>query len=269
MTDTDDDPYTVADLPSIERYLRVRCRAYRWQADWADCIQEGVIYAWKDITNPDRDFERAHIRNRAAQRVRAVATSGHHPFTGTPERKRTGTFYGDPSPLTAKVGAFIDEYAALHDGYMPSGRAIADATGCHISQVKRHVDQVRGRRAQYSSTLLKDGKVDRRAYRYLPLDGWGSGPFESDTTPEITAASGVPSFEGGTVEDLSYQQMLTDVFGDDERTVKILTLYVQDGHTQREIGDVVGESQMQISRIVKKALAKVRAYYESGGTQWV
>ncbi|MGW0939090.1 sigma factor-like helix-turn-helix DNA-binding protein [Streptomyces sp. NPDC002666] len=269
MTDEEEDPYTLADLPSIERYLRVRSRAYRWQADWADCVQEGVIYAWRDIES-GRGFSRAHIRNRAAQRIRAVATSGHHPFTGTPERHRTGTFYGELSPVAQKVGAFIDEYAALHDGYMPPGRAIADAVGCPISEVKRYVTQVRGRRGTYSSALLKpDGKVDRKAYRMLPLDGWGSGPFESDTTPEITAASGEPSFEAGAVDDMAYRQMLADVFGDDERTATILGMYVHDGYSQREIGERFGVTQMQISRIVKKALAKARAYYESDGTAWV
>ncbi|WP_406527354.1 sigma factor-like helix-turn-helix DNA-binding protein [Streptomyces sp. I8-5] len=263
----DEAPYTLADLPSIEKYLRIRCRAYQWQADWEDCIQEGVIYAWKDITG-DRAFTRAHLRNRAAQRIRAVATSNHHPFTGTPERTRTGTYYGELSPMATKVGSFIDEYAALHDGYMPSGRAIADATGCPMGEVKRYIAQVRGRRGSYTSVLLKDGKVDRKAYRMLPLDGWGPSPFEADTTPEITAASGQPSFETGTVDDIAYRQMINDVFGDDERTVQILALYVHDGYSQREIGERFNLSQPRVGRIIRGALNKVRAYYESDGTQW-
>lgn len=208
----DDTPYTLADLPTIETYLRIRSRHYKWQPDWEDFLQEGVIQAWKDITG-DQVFTRAHARNRAAQRIKAVATSGHHPFTGHVK----------------------------------------------VDLSRQPADPRRG----YSSAILDaEGRINKKAYGLLPLS-YSNSAYGYDSSPEIDRATSVPSFEEHTVSTTAYDQMLDTVFGDDERLVKIMTMYIQDGFSQREIGDVVGVTQMQISRLVKKGLNMARTYYET------
>ena len=78
---------------------------------------------------------------------------------------------------------------------------------------------------------------------------------DSDEPSSILGGRVDPGF--GDAEDAADFERLLSVLPERERTV--LKLRFQDELTQREIGDIVGLSQMQISRLISKAIATLQS----------
>lgn len=89
-----------------------------------------------------------------------------------------------------------------------------------------------------------------REMRSAPLPGTDASGDDSQGEP----ADDDPGFER-TVE---RETLRTIMAGMDPRDRDVLTRYFLLGQTQRQIGDGVGVSQMQVSRILGRALARLR-----------
>jgi RNA polymerase sigma-B factor len=96
------------------------------------------------------------------------------------------------------------------------------------------------------------------AYRAVSLDR----PREDDEegAAGMSAVFGVEDPGFGVAEDAATVERLMRVLGDRER--EVLRLRFAEDLTQAEIGELVGVSQMHVSRIIRQAIARLRAAAE-------
>ncbi len=96
------------------------------------------------------------------------------------------------------------------------------------------------------------------AYRAVSLDR----PREDDEegAAGMGAAFGVEDPGFRVAEDAATVERLMRVLGDRER--EVLRLRFAEDLTQAEIGELVGVSQMHVSRIIRQAIARLRAAAE-------
>jgi RNA polymerase sigma-B factor len=103
--------------------------------------------------------------------------------------------------------------------------------------------------------LVEEAQVAGRGYRHLSLDHESNSNSDSET---VTLADSIgdsdPDFD--RAEARMMLRPLVDRLGDRERC--ILELRFVQGLTQREVGEHIGISQMQVSRILSEILATLR-----------
>jgi RNA polymerase sigma-B factor len=108
-------------------------------------------------------------------------------------------------------------------------------------------------RLELSEEEVTDALQADQARRTLSLDAPGT-PGDQESTPIVETIGGI---EAGyeAVE----AQATVDEVELSEREVRVLKLRFQDDLTQHEIGELIGVSQMQVSRIMRGALSKLLA----------
>jgi RNA polymerase sigma-B factor len=108
-------------------------------------------------------------------------------------------------------------------------------------------------RAEATTEEVLDGWQALRAQRGVPLDA--PAVDDDDPTPHGKA---IPATEHGfrRVEDaVVIERLMTEL---DQRDREVLRLRYWDGLTQAAIGERVGLSQMQVSRLIRRAIAQLQ-----------
>jgi RNA polymerase sigma-B factor len=128
------------------------------------------------------------------------------------------------SELTQRLGRF------------PTASELAEEVGC-------------------CDSLVEEAQTASGAYRHLSLDHESNGHSDSET---ITLAESIgdsdPDFD--RAEARMMLRPLVDRLGDRDR--RVLELRFVEGLTQREVGEHIGVSQMQVSRILSEIIARLR-----------
>ncbi|WP_344237488.1 SigB/SigF/SigG family RNA polymerase sigma factor [Kribbella hippodromi] len=102
-------------------------------------------------------------------------------------------------------------------------------------------------------TEIEQALAARGCFNVLSLDR----PAEVDA--ELTLADVVADEEDATIDQLETVEMLEPVLADlGERDRRILQLRFVEGWTQSEIGNDIGVSQMQVSRVLRRILDDLR-----------
>ncbi|MEV0793850.1 SigB/SigF/SigG family RNA polymerase sigma factor [Kribbella sp. NPDC050459] len=102
-------------------------------------------------------------------------------------------------------------------------------------------------------TEVEQALAARGCFNVLSLDR----PAEADA--ELTLADVVADDEDASIDQLETVEMLQPVLADlGERDRRILQLRFVEGWTQSEIGEDIGVSQMQVSRVLRRILDDLR-----------
>ena len=102
-------------------------------------------------------------------------------------------------------------------------------------------------------TEVEQALAAKGCFNVLSLDR----PAEVDA--ELTLADVVADVDDGSIDQLETVEMLQPVLADlGERERRILQLRFVEGWTQSEIGNDIGVSQMQVSRVLRKILDDLR-----------
>ncbi|WP_405071744.1 SigB/SigF/SigG family RNA polymerase sigma factor [Kribbella sp. NBC_01510] len=102
-------------------------------------------------------------------------------------------------------------------------------------------------------TEVEQALAAKGCFNVLSLDR----PAEVDA--ELTLADVVADVDDGSIDQLETVEMLQPVLADlSERERRILQLRFVEGWTQSEIGNDIGVSQMQVSRVLRKILDDLR-----------
>jgi RNA polymerase sigma-B factor len=102
-------------------------------------------------------------------------------------------------------------------------------------------------------TEVEQALAARGCFNVLSLDR----PAEADA--ELTLADVVADDEDASIDQLETVEMLEPVLADlGDRDRRILQLRFVEGWTQSEIGDDIGVSQMQVSRVLRRILIDLR-----------
>lgn len=99
--------------------------------------------------------------------------------------------------------------------------------------------------------------IDAAAVDDVERTVWSRATTSVDADEELGRSLGVAD---RSIEQLAEHQTLRDALrslGPDEQYV--IVRYFQDGHTQREIGSELGRSQMHVSRMLTRAVDRLRA----------
>jgi RNA polymerase sigma-B factor len=95
------------------------------------------------------------------------------------------------------------------------------------------------------------------AYRAVSLDRPRN---DDDEEGELVDAFGTEDHGFAVAEDAATVERLMRVLSERER--EVLRLRFEDDLTQSEIGDIVGVSQMHVSRLIRQSIARLRAEVE-------
>jgi RNA polymerase sigma-B factor len=95
------------------------------------------------------------------------------------------------------------------------------------------------------------------AYRAVSLDRPRN---EEDEEGELVDAFGSEDHGFAVAEDAATVERLMRVLSDRER--EVLRLRFEEDLTQSEIGEIVGVSQMHVSRLIRQSIARLRAEVE-------
>jgi RNA polymerase sigma-B factor len=95
------------------------------------------------------------------------------------------------------------------------------------------------------------------AYRATSFDAPRAGGGQEDSGDSLKDAVGHEDFGFGLAEDRATLDRLMQAIGPRER--EVLRLRFVEDMTQAEIGERIGVSQMQISRLIRQSLARLRA----------
>ena len=98
------------------------------------------------------------------------------------------------------------------------------------------------------------------AYRAVSLDRPRN---EEDEEGELADAFGTENHGFAVAEDSATVQRLMRVLSDRER--EVLRLRFEEDLTQAEIGERIGVSQMQVSRIIRQSLSRLRTVARADG----
>ena len=102
-------------------------------------------------------------------------------------------------------------------------------------------------------TEVEQALAARGCFNVLSLDR----PAEADA--ELTLADVVADDDDASIDQLEAVEMLEPVLaGLGDRDRRILQLRFVEGWTQSEIGDDIGVSQMQVSRVLRRILIDLR-----------
>jgi RNA polymerase sigma-B factor len=111
-------------------------------------------------------------------------------------------------------------------------------------------------RAGVTSEQILEAREASSAYRAVSLDR----PRDDDDEEGLAAGYGAEDPGFGLAEDAATVERLMRVLSDRER--EVLRLRFAEDMTQSEIGAIVGVSQMHVSRIIRQAVARLRAAAE-------
>jgi RNA polymerase sigma-B factor len=111
-------------------------------------------------------------------------------------------------------------------------------------------------RLDTSVELILEAREAAAAYRAVSLDR----PRDDDEADPLGDAVGVEDPGYAVAEDAATVERLMQVLSDRER--EVLRLRFAEDLTQAEIGSLVGVSQMHVSRLIRQALARLRAAAE-------
>ena len=133
--------------------------------------------------------------------------------------------------LSTRVSQITDELTTeLHRS--PSVAEIAERAGASVEEVLE---------AMESSS----------AYSSVPLEGGG----EDDDTPSVIDQYATEDSELNATDDRMLLEGIIDDFSSREK--EIIRLRFEDGYTQAEIAEKLGISQVQVSRLLRRTLARM------------
>ena len=101
---------------------------------------------------------------------------------------------------------------------------------------------------------MVEGLVAGSSYNTLSIDGGGSS--DEDDVRSIADTLGEVDARMDRIEDREALRPLLDALPERERTVLVLRFF--ESMTQTQIAERVGISQMHVSRLLAKSLAKLR-----------
>lgn len=128
-----------------------------------------------------------------------------------------------------------------------AARALSDELGC--SPTPSQIAQ----RLELSEEEVTDALQADQARRTLSLDAPGA-PGDQEAAPMVETVGGIDGgFEAVEAQAAAGEVELS------EREIRVLKLRFDDDLTQHQIGDLIGVSQMQVSRIMRGALRKLLA----------
>jgi RNA polymerase sigma-B factor len=150
----------------------------------------------------------------------------------------------DLQELTLRVDRVVSELAREH-GNQPSVQRVAEAVGAPAEDVLEAM--------QASS-----------AYRATSLDAPRAG---GDDEPGETIGDALGTADDGfdRAEERALLQSLVQSLTARER--EVLRLRFEEDMTQAEIGELIGVSQMQVSRILRQALGRLRCLARANGNE--
>jgi RNA polymerase sigma-B factor len=209
------------------------CRRYEGRAEWDDLMQVATLGLVKAIERFDPD----HGYAISSFAVPTILGELRRYFRDRTWAVRPPRSLQERSLLVSRA---IAKLTALH-GRSPVPAVVAEHLGMSEEDVVEAI-------------------VAGRAYSTDSLDA----PAGSDDDESATLGSriGQADQELAKAEQRTLLAGLMDVLSD--REVEILRLRFEEDLTQAEIGKQVGVSQMQVSRLIRAALDKMRAAAEAG-----
>jgi RNA polymerase sigma-B factor len=208
------------------------CRRYEGRAEWDDLMQVATLGLVKAIER----FDPAHGYAISSFAVPTILGELRRYFRDRTWAVRPPRSLQERSLLVSRA---ISKLTALH-GRSPVPAVIAEHLGIPEEEVVEAI-------------------VAGRAYSTDSLDAPAGSDDDEGTT--LGARIGTADPELKMAEQRTLLAGLMEVLG--PREVEILRLRFEEDLTQAEIGKRVGVSQMQVSRLIRAALEKMRAAAES------
>jgi RNA polymerase sigma-B factor len=182
----------------------------------------------------------------------------------SPEREVAFSSYAVPTILGELKRHFRDRTWAvrvprdLQELSLKVDRAVGDLS--RESHKSPSVAQI-AERVGATEELVLEALEASGAYRATSFDAPRSGGVDEDSGDSLKDAVGHTDLGFGLAEDRATLDRLMQSIGPRER--EVLRLRFVEDMTQAEIGERIGVSQMQISRLIRQSLSRLRAAADS------
>lgn len=149
----------------------------------------------------------------------------------------------------AREARRVEEELTKSTGRVPTAAEVAGSMGLDATEVAESLEASRAPVSLYQETA---GEGDDALYL---IDQLAAGHDGSGSTLFGQARAAGPD-DGRLLDSVALREVLARL---DERTRDLLVLRFFDDKTQAEVGEVLGISQVQVSRLEKQALLRLRA----------
>lgn len=197
------------DYHKVEAFVRTGLIRYRDMMDFEDAIQEGLVRAWKDAEEGQKN--ELWIMRRAKHWAWSILTNDYKLPTGHPGRDLEGRTKSSGDASREKIRAYMEEFVKLHDR-APFYREIAAGIGVSKDTVAHHMKYMRAHgnvTVQYRTNGDRR-RVDRSAYVHSPLMVKGLEGDE-DIDPEAERQAAAPSAEDVFMATETFRGLLSPI----------------------------------------------------------
>lgn len=270
MTETD--TYGELTFSDLEKIIRAYLRRKTGQSGDVvdDAVQEGMIYAWKDMGSGE--YTDTHIVHRAQQKAwawfrddgksKAVSTGGYN-------RSREGQALSvEAEAKKEKFRIFVEAHLSLHNQY-PSRAAVIEATGLSPETATLYLSKYRNG-GFYNMAQYRD-EYGQRALQRPTMTSMDTpvGHDGKNTIGDLAATIVTDQFEDDLVGQMNYEYLLSKVILDKNR--EALDRWIN-GDTKQEIGDnttwtTKSAAIQRGNRMVQAALVDIRRYLRGDNVQ--
>lgn len=245
-------------LKDVKLYLSRVLRSYARSPRYEDALQEGLLYAWRDIESGKYENDAGYIFLRARQRATAHIQKVYERTTGSPALDREGKERSGGRAAREKISAYMDEFWALHDR-APVAREVGAALGMSKQSATEHMRKLKT--GQYSHAIYEDyGGANRLARSYFTtrsIDEMDLHPDGSVKEKQEWLIDGKDSVQ--EAEDrLDFERLLSQL---SDHTHRVLHMVFVLGYNYTEVAEAVGytsHTNSYGSRVVLKAVAEAR-----------